>query len=149
MSYHVYIARSDPKTQPITEAEWATAARSCPALLVSVLGQGPDGDQHVAQLVGERSQWLTRTPQGLLHAQGPSKAMVEAMFMVAGSLSAQVCSERMRPYASMSDWAARNKRRAPYTGFIKRRRGRWRVLLALLALLALVAAAAVWWRLRR
>ena len=146
MSYHVYVARSDPKVQPITEAEWAAAARNCAALVVSVSGQGPDGDQHAAQLVGERKQWLTRTPQGLLHAQRPSMAMVAAMFTVANSLGAQVCSERMRPYASVDDWAARNGRRGPDSSAAKRRRG---PLLVLLALLVTVGGAAAWWWLRR
>lgn len=153
MSYHVYIARRHPQPSPLGEAEWVEAARQCPALEVTVAARTGTQEHHAARLAGGARQWLTRTPQGLLHAQGPSPAMVAAMFELAERLGATVLSEHMRPYASLDDWAQRNGRRLPEQGAAAGVRSflrRWRAPL-LVFLLALLAAggAAAWWLTRR
>jgi hypothetical protein len=153
MSYHVYIARRHPQPVPISEAEWVEAARQCPALEVTVAARTGAHEHHAARLVAERRQWLTRTPQGLLHAQGPSSAMVTAMFELAGRLDATVLSEHMRPYDSIADWAQRSGRRLPSnkaSGGATRSWRRWRWPLAALVLTLLgSAAAAAWWLTQR
>jgi hypothetical protein len=146
MSYHVYIARRQPQPTPLSEDEWVEAARQVPALEVTVSARSGTQVQHAARLVTERRQWLTRTPQGLLHAQAPSAAMVVAMFELAERLNATVLSEHMRPYASLADWAQRTGRRLPGEGPTASRWQRWRwPLLGAAVLLLGTGAAAAWW----
>jgi hypothetical protein len=146
MSYHVYIARRPPQPTPLSEDEWVEAARQVPALEVTVVARSGTQVQHAARLVAERRHWLTRTPQGLLHAQAPSTAMVVAMFALAERLDATVLSEHMRPYASLADWAQRSGRRLPGEGAARWGWQRWRwPLLGGAVLLLGTGAAAAWW----
>lgn len=105
MSYHVYIARPGFKDTPIGRDEWVRALAAQSRLMVVEKRNRRGPSAFIALLPEDRSQQLSLTPFGLAHVQNPSRAMVEAMFALAGPLEAGVYSAKLKRYDSPEAWA--------------------------------------------
>jgi hypothetical protein len=63
---------------------------------------------------------------GKVVADSPDKEVMQLLFALASRLDASVCSARLRPYQSLSDWERRSKRRSQGSGSARLVK-RWRI----------------------
>ena len=109
MSMHVYIARERFKDTPIPHEEWVAAAKQCSAILVEEKRNRNGGISRIVKLKYDKNQHLNLTPYGLVHAQNPTKELIEAMFLLAPTINSKVYSERNKAYESVADWEKRSQ----------------------------------------
>lgn len=109
MSMHVYISREGFKDTPISYTEWVEAAKQCDSFNVEEKRNRNGEISYIIKLKADKKQRLSLTPYGLLHAQNPTKELIEAMFHLAPMLNSRVYSERNKAYESVSDWEKRTQ----------------------------------------
>jgi len=109
MSMHVYIAREGFKDTPISYDEWVGAAKHCSPIVVEEKRNRKGNVSYIAKLKSDKKQYLSLTPYGLVHAQNPTKELIEAMFLLAPTLNSKVYSERNKAYESVADWEKRTQ----------------------------------------
>ena len=109
MSFHVYVAREGFKSNPIGEGDWVGAARQCSRLDLPDEFNRAGKRIAIAKLRSDRRQHLSLDPNGLIHAQDPSRELVEVMFELAARLNAGVYSEKLKRFQSVDDWQDRTR----------------------------------------
>lgn len=115
MSYHVYISKPGFKDDPIDKEDWINVAKHVSEItdnFVVEKRRNRNNEQgYDIHLSSSKRQWLHMTPYGLIHAQNPSRELIEIMFIIANKLDANVSvySERNVAYSSPDEWEKRTK----------------------------------------
>lgn len=109
MSFHVYVSKAGFKDNPISVDDWVAAVKSIDDLLIQQETNRNSKVIVVAKLKSDKTQCLSLTVYGLVHAQNPGRDLIEIMFRLADKLNGNVYSEKLKPYSSVDDWEKRTK----------------------------------------
>ena len=113
MSFHVYISKPGFKEEPIDYDDWVASATKVASsnnnLTISEKKRKGHKSTFYAHLDHSKRQRLVMNRYGLIHAQDPTRELIEIMFKIANELNASVYSERLKAYKDVDDWEKRTK----------------------------------------